>query len=239
MRRHRATRHVKRLRQEVDSLSTHVASTYDEISLLYRLTQDLKLSKSNEDLGRIALQWTKEVLPAAGLLLQLAPGLGGKESLAHAVASRPVLLSLGDCPIDGVGFADVIARLGPAAQRQPTLIDHSMTAQPDWPYPEIREMIVVALCDGGHVFGWLAAVNHAEGGEFGRVEASLLGSVAAVLGIHGGNIEMYRHRSELLVEIVRADLRRGRQGSRTPAATAVAWPAWPFAWPKSWAATPR
>ena len=199
-----ATRRVKRLRQEADSLSAHVASTYDEISLLYRLTQNLKLSKSNENLGRIALHWTKEVLPAAGLLLQLASASGGKESLHHAAASQPVFLSIGECPIDGAAFADLIAHLGPQAQRQPMLIDRSVTAQPDWPYPQIHEMIVVALCDGGRIFGWLAALNHTQGGEFGRVEASLLGSVAAVLAIHGGNVELYRHRSELLAEIVRA-----------------------------------
>jgi putative nucleotidyltransferase with HDIG domain len=199
-----ATRQVKRLRQEADSLSAHVASTYDEISLLYRLTQNLKLSKSNENLGRIALHWTKEVLPAAGLLLQLASASGGKESLHHAAASQPVFLSIGECPIDGAAFADLIAHVGPQAQRQPVLIDRSVTAQPDWPYPQIHEMIVVALCDSGRIFGWLAALNHTQGGEFGGVEASLLGSVAAVLAIHGGNVELYRHRSELLAEIVRA-----------------------------------
>ena len=199
-----AKRHVKRLRQEADGLSTHIAATYDEISLLYRLTQNLKLSKSNEELGRIALQWTKEVVPAAGLVLQLAPGSGGEESLAHAAGHQSVLLSFGDCSIHAAEFAQLIARLGPSAQRQPLVINRSLTAEPDWPCPQIHEMILVALCDGGHVFGWLAALNHAEGGEFDSVEASLLGSVAAVLGIHGGNIELYRQRSELLVEIVRA-----------------------------------
>jgi putative nucleotidyltransferase with HDIG domain len=199
-----AKRGVKRLRQEADNLSTHIASTYDEISLLYRLTQNLKLSKNNEELGRIALQWTKEVVPAVGLVLQLAPGSGGEESLAHVAGKQAVLISFGECPLSGAEFAELIARLGPQAYRQPVVINRSVTEQPDWPYPQIHEMIAVALCDDGHVFGWLAAMNHAEGGEFGSVEASLLGSVAAVLAVHGGNIELYRQRSELLVEIVRS-----------------------------------
>jgi putative nucleotidyltransferase with HDIG domain len=61
-----------------------------------------------------------------------------------------------------------------------------------------------ALTEGEHVFGWLAALNHIEGGEFGDIEASLLSSVAAIFGIHGGNLDLYRKRSELLVEIIRA-----------------------------------
>ena len=40
--------------------------------------------------------------------------------------------------------------------------------------------------------------------EFGTVEASLLSSVAAILGIHSGNIELYRQQSELLAGVVRA-----------------------------------
>ena len=65
-------------------------------------------------------------------------------------------------------------------------------------------MIAVALAEGENVFGWLAALNHVEDGEFGTVEASLLSSVAAILGIHSGNIELYRQQSELLAGIVRA-----------------------------------
>ena len=66
------------------------------------------------------------------------------------------------------------------------------------------QMIAVALAEGENVFGWLAAFNHVDDGEFGTVEASLLSSVAAILGIHSGNIELYRQQSELLAGIVRA-----------------------------------
>ena len=54
------------------------------------------------------------------------------------------------------------------------------------------------------MFGWLGAINHVEGGQFSSIEASLLSSVAAILGIHGGNIELYRQQSELLAGIIRA-----------------------------------
>jgi len=199
-----AKRRSKQLQQEADSLSTQIASTYDEISLLYRLTQNLKLSQSNEDLGRIALEWMKEVIPAAGLVLQLAPGSGGTASLAHVAGSQPMLLSCGECPINSVQFTALIARLGANPQRQPIVINRSTTAQPDWPCPEIRQMIAVALVEGEHVFGWLAALNHRQGGEFGNIDASLLSSVAAIFGIHGGNLDLYRKRSELLVEIIHA-----------------------------------
>ncbi len=200
----RANQRVGKLQREADSLSINLASTYEEISLLYRLTQNLKLSKSDEDLGRVALEWMKEVVPAAGLVIQLVPVLGAEKSPGHAVRTQAVLLSYGECPIDNASFSDLIAYLDPKPHHRPTVVNRPMTEQPDWPCQAIREMIVVALSEGENVFGWLAALNHVEGGEFGTVEASLLSSVAAILGIHGGNIELYRQQSELLAGIVRA-----------------------------------
>jgi len=194
----------KQLQEEADALSTNLASTYEEISLLYRLTQNLKLSKSDEDLARVALEWIKEVVPASGLAIQLAPSPGAEKSVSRAGQSQTVFLTLGECPIDSRAFSDLIAHLGPELRHRPIVMNRPATERPDWPCPQIRQLIAVALVEGENVFGWLAAVNHARDEEFGTVEASLLSSVAVILGIHGGNIELYRQQSELLEGIVRA-----------------------------------
>lgn len=68
----------------------------------------------------------------------------------------------------------------------------------------IRQLIIVPLSEGDNVFGWLAAFNHVEDREFGTIEANLLSSVGALLGIHSGNRDLYRQQSELLANIVRA-----------------------------------
>jgi putative nucleotidyltransferase with HDIG domain len=65
-------------------------------------------------------------------------------------------------------------------------------------------MVVVPLAEGTNLFGWLAGFNHLTDAEFGTVEANLLNTVAAILGIHSGNIELYRQQSELLSGFVRA-----------------------------------
>ncbi len=192
------------IQREADSLSIHLASTYEEISLLYRLTQNLRLSKSDEDLARVALEWLQEVVPASGLVIQLVPVPGADKSLTRAARTRTILLCHGDCPIENDQFSDLIAHLGVHPQRQPIVVNRPITQKIDWPCPQIRQMIAVALAEGDNVFGYMAALNHVEGGEFGTVEASLLSSVAAILGIHGGNIELYRQQSELLAGIVRA-----------------------------------
>jgi putative nucleotidyltransferase with HDIG domain len=106
--------------------------------------------------------------------------------------------------VDVAQFSELIADLGLAVPNQPIVVNRSITSRLDWPLPQVRQMIAVALSDGEHVFGWLAAFNHKSNGEFGAVEAGLLSSVAAILGIHSGNIDLYRQQSELLTAIVRS-----------------------------------
>ncbi len=224
---------LRALQEEAEKLSLNLASTYEEISLLYRLTQNLKLSKSDEELGRIALEWLGEVVPAAGLAIRLTPSAEAVKSALKPDRSRPVFLVSGDCPIDAAEFSALMSFLqtiskdrvrdcGAAvsaapgrrdactttnkneSSRGPIVLNRSITARADWPCPRVRQLIAVPLAEGENSFGWLAALNHVDDAEFGTVEANLLNSVAAILGIHGGNIELYRQQSELIEGIIRS-----------------------------------
>ena len=85
---------------------------------------------------------------------------------------------------------------------------------PDWPWPDVRELVVVPLAEGDRSFGWLLAFNHVSGGEFGTVEASMLSSVGAILGIHNGNAELYQQQREIFRRSgAGPDLGHRRQGS--------------------------
>jgi hypothetical protein len=194
---------VEKLESDVDKLSNKIGSTYEEISLIYRLTQNLKISGNAEDLGRMALRWLAEVSPAKGLAIQLNPNASG-ELLPDAPLSPPTLLTFGRCPIDGAEFSRLLDHLGLDASSGPVVINRSITDDPAWPFPTIQEMMIVSLAESDHVFGWLAAFNHQSGAEFGTVEASLLSSVGTILGIHSSNIELYRQQAETLADVVRA-----------------------------------
>src|SRR6185436_16817593 len=63
----------KRMRREIDELSSHLAATYEELSLLYGLTQKLRISDSIEELGLKSLEWLAEAIPAQGFVLELLP----------------------------------------------------------------------------------------------------------------------------------------------------------------------
>jgi putative nucleotidyltransferase with HDIG domain len=191
------------LKQEVDSLALHLSTTYEEISLLYRLTQNLKITRRDEDLGRLALEWLAEVAPAESLAIYMLP-LAEPGPMNEHVRTEPVWLTTGPCPIECDQFTALIEHLGLARETHPVLVNPSVTGTSEWPLPEVRQLIVLPLSEGQHLFGWLAAFNHRDGREFGTVETSLLSSVGAILGIHSGNIELYRQQRDFLAGVVRA-----------------------------------
>jgi hypothetical protein len=199
-----ASHRIRELEKETRSLSDHLAASYEEISLLYRITQNLRLSHSDEDLGHLALEGLREVLPAEGLAIQLVPVAEADESLTHRARTKSTLIDLGRCPVDDEQFRRLIEHLGLTATTQPTVVNPAITRDPSWPLPEVRQLVIVPLSEGDNLFGWLAAFNHVDNAEFGTVEANLLSSVGAILGIHSGNIELYRQQSEFLAGVVRA-----------------------------------
>ena len=194
---------VTTLEQEVRNVSQHLSTTYEEISLLYRLTQNLKLSSQDEDLAALALEWLAEVLPAESLAIQLTRSRSD-ESVEHEGTTGPLLMTYGSCPIDSDEVTRLVEHFDLSAGARPQIVNRRLSSAECWPWPAIHELLIVPLSEGKNCFGWLIAVNHSGGGEFGTVEASLLNSVGAILGIHSGNAELYHQQREIFEGVVRA-----------------------------------
>jgi putative nucleotidyltransferase with HDIG domain len=198
----RSDERSKKLHREVKDLSLHLATTYDEISLLYRLTQNLKLSSKDEELGALALEWLADVLPVEALAIQFTQSRTG--STPDDTRSGPLLITRGMCPVGGPELARIIDHFGLELGQRPLIVNRSTTQSAEWPWPTVRELVIVPLCEGDHCFGWMVAFNQVHEGEFGTVEASLLSSIGAILGIHNSNAELYQQQREFFAGVVRA-----------------------------------
>ncbi|HEX5444466.1 MAG TPA: HD domain-containing phosphohydrolase [Pirellulales bacterium] len=198
-----ADEEIEQLEEEVEKLSAHLGSTFEEISLIYRLTQNLKLSSNDEDLGRRALEWLSEVVPAEALVLLLIPNSDASQGTPD-VRTQPLLLKHGQCDLAVETLLELVERLGLRANNRPLVVNHLAQVAPGARFASVRELVIVPVAEGEHLFGWLAAINHDRSGEFGSAEASLLSSVGTMLGIHSGNIDLYRQQAELLTGVVRA-----------------------------------
>ncbi len=194
-------RRIEALSGEAARMSAHLTDLYEEISLWHRLTRHLRISENEEELGRTALEWLSAAVPAETLVLQL---LRDTDSNGQQLCSSPVFLSRGSYFIEEGSFDRLIETLGLDREVQTVIVNPPGSATRLRDFADLRQLIIVPLAVGENLIGWLAAMNHREGEEFGSPEASLLASVAALLGIHAGNMSLYRQQAEMLQGIVRA-----------------------------------
>lgn len=189
--------------REIDLVSENIASTYEEISLLYTVTKSLKISSTDEELGRLAIERLEECLPAKAFAIQYLP-VTTEDDETNKCRSRPLFLTSGDCPVDEQEFADLVRYLEINPAGGACVVNNRASQDATWNFPAVQQAVVVPLVEGNNVFGWIAAFNHRRNGSFGTVESNLLASLGTLLGIHCGNRELYRQQSELLRNIIRA-----------------------------------
>lgn len=191
-----------RLKTTVDDLSEKISTTYEEITLLYSLTENLKITASDHQLVEMCLEGLLEVLPAESAAIQLLPPADANEA-NFDVRQDVQLFTEGQFPLTNQQLTDLLRMLNVDQTSQPLIANSPVTSGRSWPFPEIRQLVLVPLREADNQFGYMALVNHNDDGEFGSVEAHLLSSIATILGIHLGNLEHYRQHKELLANVVR------------------------------------
>jgi HD-GYP domain-containing protein (c-di-GMP phosphodiesterase class II) len=198
-----AERQAARSAREVEKLSDSLASTYEEICLLHGVTQNLRISRDEEELANLIARWVLDCLPTTSAAIQLLP-VAKAGNVTYKARTQSQLITAGHCPLENREFSQLIEHLRLEPGCSPLVLNANITQRGDWPFPKLKELIVVPMSDGQRVFGWIGVFNHSAGQEFGTVEASLLNSVGAMLGIHSGNRDLYREQAEFLASVVRA-----------------------------------
>jgi putative nucleotidyltransferase with HDIG domain len=201
------------LKRQMADISSHLLMTFEEITLLHRLTEHLSISQSVTDICDMSVNWLGDVIPAKSVAIWFESfgNMDGQRTLGQVSGDGAMLIAHGDCPLPKEEFAKFIERMGPHVATEPVVLNRGATSSPTWYYPDVREIISVPIREGNRMFGWLIALNHTGAGditnsegEFGTVEACLMASVATILGIHCGNIALYHEQSEFFSSVVRA-----------------------------------
>lgn len=195
-----ARRRITELQEESRKLSAHIGATFEEITLIYRLTQSLSLSHTPQDIGAQAIERLSEVVAAEGLVIYYNYKFD-EELFTHADA-QPIYMVEGNVPTSVERFAKLIELVGDSASLRPLIVNHGIAGD-DGSFDDVRQLVLVPLREGERLFGYLAAFNHKEGREFGSSEANLLASIGTILGIHSGNIDLYKQQADLFAGTVR------------------------------------
>jgi HD-GYP domain-containing protein (c-di-GMP phosphodiesterase class II) len=181
------------LQLEIEQTSDQIEQTYEEISLLHSLTRNLQISRSPVELAELCLNRLYGLIKSQGLVIWIEEKHGHTNFLVK-----------GQIPFDELGMARLLARFDDHVWSRPMVKNHVEGTLLGADFPGLRSLLIVPIAEGTHRSGWILSCNLEDDRPFGTVEASLLNSVATILGTHMRNIYLYQQHHELMLSFVRS-----------------------------------
>lgn len=181
------------LRHEIDGLASQIAGSYEEISLLHVLTQNLQFSRDTSDLAKLSIQRLQQLDRAEG----------------HAIwfddcPETNQIFVAGRLPIERSQLSQLVAAVQEAGHECSLVHNTFENTEKACEFPGLRNFILVPITEGPRRVGWLFVCNSTSEPQFHSLETSLLNSVAALISTHSYNQRLFREHDELLLSFVRA-----------------------------------
>lgn len=181
----------------VDALAGALAQSYEELSLLHRISQRMPLTQSPESFFGDLARDLREVLEVERLLVlwRLRPRL--EDPIEQAGDTQP---ALGSRELECLW-----QRALDRAEEGQILLENKIDTDPSQPWPEsFRNLAAVPIHRPEQVLGFIVGLNKAEGLHFTPADIKLLTSVAAQGSIFLENFRLYQDLHELLLGSLRA-----------------------------------
>ena len=181
----------QQMRGELVEIGEQIEQTYEEITLLHSLTGNLALTRSPDEIADLCLSRVREFTGAAGAAIWIEDHLGGFRFLRDGVL-----------PLDERGLARLCQRCDRRDWSRPFVKNRLAGTPLEREIPNLRNFVLCSIGDPGQQFGWLIHCNAPQ--EFGSVQASLLQSIARILGTHMRNRELFQQNEDLVTSFVRS-----------------------------------
>ncbi|MCA9040498.1 MAG: HD domain-containing protein [Planctomycetaceae bacterium] len=181
------------LNQSILQLDQQLEQTYEEISLLHRLTSNLHISRSPADLGALCLEGVSGLVPAAAHLIWFNDAVADESFIVH-----------GKLPFDEFGLARLVAQFENHNWTKPLVKNYVQETPLGRDFPGLENFILVPITEASHRSGWILSCNMGHNEEFGTIEANLLKSIATILGTHLRNIQLYEEIQHLILSFVQS-----------------------------------
>jgi len=181
---------------ELTNLSSHLAATYEELSLLHRFSSRMRVTGQPRESLRDVLDDLLDVMNiegAVGLVRARPPGI-----------PQDILLLAGalDLNVDQAGLLAswVTPRLAKA--RRPILDNHFTASEGSGLHHAVRQLVAVPLVDHEPI-GLLLGVNK-RSGEFNSADVKLLSAIANQAEVILANNRLYADLQDLLMGVLHA-----------------------------------
>jgi putative nucleotidyltransferase with HDIG domain len=184
-------------RDELANLSTNLAATYEELSLLYRISGSMRVTREPADFLHTICEDMLEVMniSAAAAVEYARPSVGGPETV--------VIAGELDLPVQQLRhlLADLVAhRFG---EDNRPIVDNSFAPAEGEIARTVRNFVAVPLMTEDSRIGLVVGLNKLDG-DFDSIDLKLLGSIGNQASVFLANSRMYAERQDLLMGVLHA-----------------------------------
>ncbi len=182
---------------ELGTLSANLSSTYEELSLVYRISGDMRVTQRPRDFLDNICRELAEVMSLSGAFALLRAHQGGGED--------EVILA-GDLDLNAdqallLASTQIAPRLTGEAR---AVVDNNFTAPVESGLgTSVRNFIAVPLCSDKSTIGMIVGVNNL-GGDFDSAHIKLISSVANQAAIFLANSRLFADVQDLLMGVLHA-----------------------------------
>jgi putative nucleotidyltransferase with HDIG domain len=182
------------LESELNSLSGQLATTYEELSLIYQLSGGMKINRSTTDFFKQACLDVMDVMCVRGMGVSLlADGDVHHESVVYGAMELP---------------SDALARLAGElttvlAERKSPLLINRLSGDKNfgWLGEHAQQLLAVPLMRQDQLLGCLFGLDKSAG-EFDTVDSKLLNSIANESAIYLENAMLFEDVRELMMGLL-------------------------------------
>ncbi len=184
---------IAEMEGEIKSLSTQLANTYEELTLIEQVSGGMRVNRGVEDFFRQACQDVIQVINVRAMGAALSPEKCQQQPMLH-----------GDLPLPSPNLHRLSTQLLAAlAQRRSYLLVNNTAADPNyqWLQPQAKQLLAVPLLRGEHLLGCFFALDKLSG-EFDSVDAKLLTSIANESAIYLENALLFANLHDLMMGLL-------------------------------------
>jgi HD-GYP domain-containing protein (c-di-GMP phosphodiesterase class II) len=200
-------------KQQIETVSNELSQVYEELVLLHKLSNNMKVTESDCNYLQMACDSLTEIVPVEGIAILLEKGTTGEKILALAAGA-------GIIDIDPHMAAVMHSRLEEQISRgKEALLDSEIDSPFKYQWSEsVRNIIIVPLFGkdktqpgaaatlphSHHIIGLMVAVNRKEQADFDSIDANLFISVANSCAVFIENGRLFKDLKDLLIGSLKA-----------------------------------
>lgn len=186
-------------REQLDIVSSELALSYEELSLLYNMSTNMKVTQSNATYLQMACDQVTQIVPVEGIAVMMKNEHNPQNRYRLTAGAGYVCLD----PM----FADILeSRLFmELSQGKEALLDSQIDSPFKYDWPEnIKNIIAVPLGGSDDIYGVLFATNRLEKMDFDSIDQKLFMSVANQCGVFIENEQLFGDLKELFIGSLKA-----------------------------------